>query len=84
MTDTKYPIIEKVFSDSVIITAIASIIPLAYLWHLLQAEEFRISELVIGVSQGVLVGMATVVALLSYRYTVRSNIRGAINELNPV
>lgn len=35
-------------------------------------------------TQAVIAGIATMVAVISYRYTVRSNIRGAIGEIDPL
>ncbi|WP_323190983.1 hypothetical protein [Halostella sp. PRR32] len=80
----QYPWIDGIFSDAHIFFWIISIIPLAHVVRLFIADEFGFPQLIAGISQGLLVGMATTVAILSYRYSVRSNLRDTIQSLETI
>lgn len=79
-----HPWIDRIFSDTLIITGILVILPLANIVSLVFIDGFGLNQLIVGASQGILVGMATVIALLSYRYSVRSNIQDTLQGFHSI
>lgn len=66
---------EILTSDNIVIIGIIFIVPISYLLG---------PKIPSDIVRGAIVGLATLIALLSYRYSVQSNVRDTVSAIEPI